>query len=61
MNYKIKDIIKKANLEYSDGNIYTMSEDELNTVNKVLGLDIQEMTLVDSVYDIIYAKANITC
>ena len=58
MNYKIKDIIKKANLEYSDGNVYTMSEDELNTVNKVLGLDIQEIALVDSVYDIIYAKAK---
>jgi len=58
MNLKIKNIIKCANSEYSEGNIYTLSDDELNTVNKVLKLNIEEKELVDSVYDIIYAEAK---
>lgn len=58
MNLKIKNIIKCANSEYSEGNIYTLSDDELNTVNKVLNLNIKEKELVDSVYDIIYAEAK---
>ncbi|MBR2247594.1 MAG: hypothetical protein IJ880_11275 [Bacilli bacterium] len=58
MNTKIKNIIKCANSEYSEGNVYTLSDDELNTVNKVLNLNIEEKELVDSVYDIIYAEAK---
>ena len=58
MNIKIKNIIRAANLAYSEGNFYSLSEDELSTVNRILNLDLTNVELVDSVYDIIYNKAK---
>lgn len=58
MNYKIKNIIKAANLAYSEGGIYVLCQEDLAEVNKILGLELTENRLVDSVYDIIYAEAK---
>ncbi|MBO4622299.1 MAG: hypothetical protein J5691_00205 [Bacilli bacterium] len=58
MNYKIKNIIKSANLAYSEGGVYVLCQEDLAEVNKILGLELTENRLVDSVYDIIYAEAK---
>ena len=60
MNTKIKNILKQANLKYSEGEIYSMTSEELLAVNKVLELDLSTCDLVDSVYDIVYNKAKET-
>ena len=58
MNYKIKNIIKAANLAYSEGGVYVLCQEDLTDINKLLGLELTENHLVDSVYDIIYAEAK---
>ena len=58
MNYKIKNIIKAANLAYSEGGVYVLCQEDLTDINKILGLELTENHLVDSVYDIIYAEAK---
>ena len=58
MNYKVKNIIKAANLAYSEGGVYILTNEDLAAVNKILNLELTETHLVDSVYDIIYAKAK---
>ena len=58
MNYKIKNIIKAANLAYSEGGVYVLCQEDLTDINKILGLELAENHLVDSVYDIIYAEAK---
>lgn len=58
MNIKIKNILRNANLKYSEGEVYTMTSEELSIVNKALKLDLSTLDLVDSVYDIIYNKAK---
>ena len=54
MNYNVKAIIKNANLAYSNGIVYVLSEEERITINRVLELNIQTAELDDSIYDIIY-------
>lgn len=58
MNYKIKNIIKAANLAYSEGGVYVLTQEDLAQVNKILNLELTETHLVDSVYDIIYMEAK---
>lgn len=58
MNYKIKNIIKAANLAYSEGGVYVLCQEDLADVNRILGLELAEDHLVDSVYDIIYTEAK---
>lgn len=58
MNYKIKNIIKAANLAYSEGRVYVLCQEDLADVNRILGLELTEDHLVDSIYDIIYAEAK---
>lgn len=58
MNHKIKNIIKAANLAYSEGGVYTLTQEDLAQVNKILNLELTETYLVDSVYDIIYTEAK---
>jgi DNA ligase (NAD+) len=58
MNYKIKNIIKAANLAYSEGGVYILTQEDLAQVNKILNLELTETHLVDSVYDIIYMEAK---
>ena len=49
MNHKIKNIIKAANLAYSEGGVYTLTQEDLAQVNKILNLELTETHLVDSV------------
>ena len=58
MNKEIKDILEKANETYSNGEVYILTDQELEQVNTILHLNLTEKELVDSVYDIIYSTAK---
>lgn len=58
MNTKIKNIIRKANSEYSEGKFYTLTIDEMSIIQKILGLNFTKSELTDDIYDSIYYTAK---
>ena len=50
----IFDILNKCNDKYSNGEIYLLSDEELDLINRTLNLKIINNEVIDETYDIIY-------
>ena len=58
MHQKIKEILEKCNLAYSNGEFYTLTDIDVMCLESILGIYVNADEVTDQIYDVIYATAK---
>lgn len=58
INLKIKNILEKCNEAYSNGDLYTLTDEDIKNIEEVLNLSVSQADVTDEIYDTIYYTAK---
>ena len=58
INLKIKNILEKCNEAYSNGDLYTLTDEDIKNIEEVLNLNVSQADVTDEIYDTIYYTAK---